>query len=72
MKDKQLREAFRSLNHFLNLKTELDIGYYGDDYETRNYPNDSSCNIARKSDINNLQDQINELKKPNKKKVKKK
>ncbi len=71
MQDTKLREAFRSLVRHLNLKTaDSYCGYY-----TRDYPNGASCNVARKSDIKDLQEQIDKLKKSKKnasKKIKKK
>ena len=41
----------------MNIKVE--DGYFG--YYTNNYPLNSGCNIARKSDIRWLQNQIDEL-----------
>ena len=63
MQDIKLREAFRALVRHLNLRVD---DYY--DYGVRNSPPGSDCNIARKGDIQDLQDQIDILKKVKKKK----
>ena len=56
MQDIKLREAFRALVRHLNLRVE---DFYG--YSTRNYPEASSCNIARRADIERLQKQIDKI-----------
>ena len=60
MQDKKLREAFRSLVQHLNLSV---TDYWGYGYDTNNCPTGASCNIARLSDIRDIQDQIDKLKK---------
>ena len=60
MQDKKLREAFRALVRHLNLKVEEDY-FFG--YRTRNYPEGADCNVARKGDIQDLQEQVDKLEK---------
>lgn len=64
MQDKKLREAFRALVKHLNLKVMYDG--YSEEYEVRNNPPLSECNLIRREDITNVcryfQEQIDEFK----------
>ena len=65
MQDTKLREAFRALVKYLNLRVDDYMGY-----DVRNNPPNSGCNVARMIDIENLQDQIDILASKKNKRVK--
>ncbi|MCH7568451.1 MAG: hypothetical protein IIA87_03435 [Nanoarchaeota archaeon] len=67
MQDKKLREAFRALVKHLNLAVMFNN--WTEDYSVKNNPPDSGCNLVRRQNLRDLQEQINELKN---KKVKRK